>query len=127
MCRQKGNSRIKYLQSTLLSPFHFRFLHFLWALHRGATLRPPSFISGSEFRPKRCEGEETRGVLTVDCDFHRFGVRGSDVVQGAAFIVASLVSRDASDVQMFAAVVLPAWKQKAEHVQGCDSGYVAAG
>lgn len=127
MCRQKGNSHIKYLQSTLLFLSLLDFCSFLRCSVGGAALRWPLFISRSEFGTKQREGEETCGVLTVDCDFHCFGVRRSNVVQGAAFVVPGLVPCDASDVQMFTAVVLPAWKQKGEHVQGCDSGYVAAG
>lgn len=128
MCRQKGNSHIKYLQSTHFFPLYFKFLHFpsFYPLRGGAALRRPSFICRSEVRAKRRQ-EGGGGVLTVDCDFHCFGVGRSDVVQSAAFVVPGLVPRDARDVQVFTAVVLLAWKEKEEHVQGRDSGCVAVG
>lgn len=126
MCRQKGNSHIKYLESTLFFLSTLDFCTFLGRSIAGTALRQPSFIFGSEFRLERCE-EETGGILTVDCDFHSFGVGRSDVVQSAAFVVPGLVPRNASDVQMQATFVPPTWKQKGEQVQWRDSSYVAAG
>lgn len=120
MCRQKGNSHIKYLESTFFRPF---LLEILRVLLQGAAPTTSSSISRSEFEPESHKGEKT--VLTIDCDFQCFGVGRGDVIKSAAFVVSGLVPRDAIDVQMFAAVILPAWKQKRGHLQGSDSGYVA--
>lgn len=78
----------------------------LWG--RGAQTALVQFRFGPESR----KGEESGCVLTVDRDFYGFGVGRGDVVESAAFVVSGLVPRDASDVQMLNAVVLPAWKQK---------------
>lgn len=104
MCRQKGNSHIKYLESVFFWPLSTSY----WILHvLGWRLRGRCALIYVRLAPE--SGEETGCVLTVDCDFYSFGVGRGDVVLSAAFVVSGLVPRDASDVQMF---VLLAWKQK---------------
>lgn len=65
------------------------------------------------YRAGAASGQNDGEILTVDGDFHSPGVRRSNIVLGATFVISCRVPSYSGYVQVFSALELPGWERKA--------------